>query len=194
MIAVVSGREIVTVVPAPGVERTRRLPFISSTARFTASMPTPRPEMSETTRAVLKPGRKMKERICSALALGASSLADEALLQRLSQDCVAVQPAAVVGDLDADVVPVLVGAQADRPRLRLARRAAVRRRLQAVVHRVAHQVHQRLADAVDHLLVDLRLLAEHLQHDGLAAGLRQVAHHAAEPVEYAGNRAASAPS
>ncbi len=71
--AIVRGRVMVTVVPAPGVERTRRLPLISSTARFTASMPTPRPEMSETMRAVLNPGRKMKPRMRSALAEGASS-------------------------------------------------------------------------------------------------------------------------
>ena len=74
MIAMVRGRVIVTVVPARGEERTRRLPFISSTAYFTASIPTPRPEISDTRSAVLNPGRNMNPRIRCVLAVRASSL------------------------------------------------------------------------------------------------------------------------
>ena len=126
MMAIVSGRVMVTVVPAPGLERTRTLPLISSTARFTASMPTPRPGMSETVRAVLNPGRKMKPKIFrrSRRRLLAGN---QALFQGLLQYGLSVQAVAVVPHLDADVVALLVGAQADRPAALLPAADAARR-------------------------------------------------------------------
>ena len=44
-------------------------------------------------------------------------------------------------------------------------------------------MHEGLADSIDHLLVDLRLLAEDLQGHVLSARLGQVPHDPAEPVE-----------
>ena len=56
MIASVSGRRSVTVVPSPGrVERSID-PRMFSIVRFTTSMPTPRPDSAEMVCAVEKPG------------------------------------------------------------------------------------------------------------------------------------------
>ena len=84
MMAMVRGREMVTVVPAPGVERTRRLPFISSTARFTASMPTPRPEMSETVARRAEPGEEDEAEDLLRAGRGRLFGADQAFLQGLA--------------------------------------------------------------------------------------------------------------
>ena len=56
MIARVSGSRIVKVVPRPGSVRTSTVPFRFSIRLLTMSMPTPRPEMSVTASAVLRPG------------------------------------------------------------------------------------------------------------------------------------------
>jgi len=52
------------------------------------------------------------------------------------------------------------------------------RGLYAVIHAVAHEVHQAIADLLEHGLVELGLLAGHLQLDLLAEPLSQVADHA----------------
>jgi hypothetical protein len=59
MIARVSGRRSVMVVPAPGRPSTPIEPRSRSTLRFTTSMPTPRPEYSVTRSAVEKPGSRI---------------------------------------------------------------------------------------------------------------------------------------
>ena len=58
MIARVSGRRIWAVVPWPGSEVSRTSPPSSRTLARTASMPTPRPEMSSASSRVEKPGAK----------------------------------------------------------------------------------------------------------------------------------------
>ena len=65
----------------------------------------------------------------------------------------------------------------------LPRASAHRRRLDAVVHGVADQVHERLADLVDHGLVDARLLALQHQLDLLALAVGEVADEAREALE-----------
>ncbi len=57
------------------------------------------------------------------------------------------------------------------------------RLLDAVVDAVAHQVHQRVADALEHRLVELGLLARELEVDLLAEPLRDVAHQTREAAE-----------
>ena len=52
----VSGRRMVNVVPTPAFESTEIVPLSRLIFVRTISMPTPRPEMSETVAAVLKPG------------------------------------------------------------------------------------------------------------------------------------------
>ena len=60
MIASVSGKRIVNVVPWSGVELTSTVPLMAWMRERTASMPTPRPETSVTwVGAVLKPGCQM---------------------------------------------------------------------------------------------------------------------------------------
>ena len=114
--------------------------------------------------------------------------ADQAFLQRLAEDGVTVEAPPVVGNLDADVVAVLVGAEPDGARLGLSRRGPLGGRLEAVIHSVANQVHEGLADAVDHLLVDFRFFSEDVENDRLAICLGQVAYHAPEAVEHVGDR------
>ena len=60
--------------------------------------------------------------------------------------------------------------------------------LDAVIDAVAHQVHQRIADLLQHGLVELGLLAGDLQPDLLAEARRQVAHQAREAAEHRAHR------
>ena len=63
MIASVSGNLIVKRVPWPGAVSTSKTPLRRVMLRLTTSMPTPRPETSETTSAVEKPGVKISSMI-----------------------------------------------------------------------------------------------------------------------------------
>ena len=101
----------------------------------------------------------------------------------MRQDAVGVEPLAVVADLDDDAVAAVEGVERDRALARLAGRLADLGRFDAVVGRVAHHVDQRIAQLVDHPLVQLGLLAADLQADLLAVGPRDVADHALEPGE-----------
>ena len=123
-------------------------------------MPTPRPEISEMRSAVLNPGEENEPQ--DPFRAGPRGLigGEEPFLERLVEDGGPVEPAAVIGDLDADVVSVLVGAQAYVAFPALAGRDALLGRLDPVVHRVANEMHERLANTIDHLLVDLRFLTE----------------------------------
>ena len=56
----VSGRRIEKRVPAPGRLATSTRPPAAAVCAFTTSMPTPRPETAETSRAVLKPETKIR--------------------------------------------------------------------------------------------------------------------------------------
>ena len=69
------------------------------------------------------------------------------------------------------------------PVLGLAGRVALLRRLEAVVERVADEVHERVAERVDHGAVELGVLAHELQVDLLAELGREVAHEPREAQE-----------
>ena len=71
--ATVRGSFSVILVPAPCLESISILPPIGSTADFTASIPTPLPDMSETTLAVLKPGIHVMRSASFVLIPAASS-------------------------------------------------------------------------------------------------------------------------
>src|SRR5690606_36919328 len=62
------------------------------------------------------------------------------------------------------------------------------RTLDTVVDAVAHEMHERIADLLEHRLVELRLFARDLQLDLLGQALAQVAHHAREAAEYEADR------
>ena len=66
--ASVSGRRIWKVVPLPSTEVISMRPRIDSMLRRTTSMPTPRPEMSVSCSAVLKPGAKMRALISESVS------------------------------------------------------------------------------------------------------------------------------
>ncbi len=70
----------------------------------------------------------------------------------------------------------VVGAQSDRTDLALADAASLFRALDAVVGGIAHHVGERIADELEHLPVELGLLADHVQVDLLAELVREVAH------------------
>src|SRR5581483_7659503 len=84
---------------------------------------------------------------------------DEPALDRLRGDPVAVEAAPVVAHLDDDAATPVGGAQPDRAGARLAPTLALVRRLDAVVDRVTDHVEQRVGDDVDHVPVDLGVLA-----------------------------------
>ena len=70
----VSGRLIVKVDPRPGATMIVMRPPSAWIERLTTSMPTPRPEMSETTEAVEKPGRKIRLSISSSDSLASAEI------------------------------------------------------------------------------------------------------------------------
>ena len=102
----------------------------------------------------------------------------QAVLQGLLLDPVDVDAGPVVLDLDDDVAALVIGVQHHLADLRLVRRQALRRHLQAVVGRVPHHVRQRVLDQLQHLAVELGIGAQHLQVDLLVQLVRQVTHDA----------------
>ncbi len=95
---------------------------------------------------------------------------DQALLDGLGDELLAIQTAAVVANLDNDAVALVEGVERDLPDLRLARGAALVRRLDAVIDRVADHVHEWIGDLLNDVLVELGLLAADDEFD-LLAGL-----------------------
>ncbi len=102
----------------------------------------------------------------------------EALRDRLGLDALGVEAAAVVGDLDDDMAAFVIGRQANAPLLGLARFAALRRRFQAVIGRIAHHMRERILDQVEHLAIELGVGAVHFQVDLLAEFVGKIAHDA----------------
>ena len=78
--ASVSGRLMVKVEPLPGREEMVMRPPSAWMERLTTSMPTPRPEMSETLSAVEKPG--MEDQVVDLLVRQLGVGGDQALLDR----------------------------------------------------------------------------------------------------------------
>jgi hypothetical protein len=101
---------------------------------------------------------------------------EQAELDRLGAHAVLVDADAVVADLEHDGAGDAAGADAHHGLGRLAGGDAGGGVLAAVVDGVDDQVLERVGDAVQDLLVDLDVLAGGLQPDGLAGGLRDVAH------------------
>ena len=111
------------------------------------------------------------------------TLSDEPFLERLLPESCRVHSMAVVLDLDDDIITLVVGLQGDLADAGLASLRADFRRLDAVVHGIAHKVDKRIGDLLDHRLVQLRVLALQHQLGLLAFGSTDVAHHSREPLE-----------
>ena len=98
-------------------------------------------------------------------------LVEETERHRAIADATGVDAAAVVRDLDLDEPTRLPRSDHDRSRRALARLNALFGALDAVTHRIAEQVHERVLDELENALVDLRLRADELE-GGLLALLR----------------------
>ena len=96
----------------------------------------------------------------------------------------AIDAAAVVGHRDDDVAAGVAGGDAHGPGRRLAGGLALGGRLEAVVERVAHEVHERIAERVDDGPVELGVLADELELDVLAELGREVADEPREAQEH----------
>ena len=184
MIASVSGSRIWAVVPAPSSEVSSTSPPSSRTVARTASMPTPRPEMSLVTSAVEKPGWNSS----SAARPGVDGVdrvgGDQPALGGLAGDLGGVDPGAVVAHRDDHVAAGVAGGDLERAGRGLAGGDALVRRLEAVVERVADEVHERVAERVDDRAVELGLLADELELDLLAELGREVADEPREAQEH----------
>ena len=147
-------------------------------------MPTPRPEMSLVTSAVEKPGWKSSSAAALASIASTASAGMRPRSAALRATLARVDAAAVVAHGDDHVAAGVAGGDLQRARGRLARRDALLRRLEAVVERVADEVHERVAERVDHGAVELGLLAHELELDLLAELRREVAHEPREAQEH----------
>ena len=96
MIASVSGRRIWAVVPWPGSEVIRTSPPSPRIAARTASMPTPRPEMSLVTSAVEKPAENSSSIGALAVDRVDGLGGDQPALGGLDRDALGIDAAAVV--------------------------------------------------------------------------------------------------
>ncbi len=108
----------------------------------------------------------------------------QAALGGLGQDPLAVQAATVVADLNDDMPALVRGGEGNRAGLFLAGGAAGVGHFQAVIDRIADQVHQRIGDAFDQALVQFGALAERAQAHLLAEPGGQVADQAREAAEH----------
>ena len=112
---------------------------------------------------------------------------DQAAFDRAGADRGAVDPGAVVLDPDNDPPALLLGGKADGAVGGLAGREPHLGLLDTMVDRVADHVGQRIADPLDHALVDLRPLALHLEGDTLAGLRAKFAQQARNPAESLAN-------
>src|SRR5262249_11844918 len=108
---------------------------------------------------------------------------DQAALEGALEDALAVQAAAIVGNLDRDAAGVVIGIQIQPARGGLAALASLRRGLDAVIDRVPHEVQQRIGDLFHHRLVELGLRSGEDDLHFLAELAAEVAGHAGEAAE-----------
>ncbi len=135
-------------------------------------MPTPRPEMSDTSVAVEKPGAKINRSICSR---SASPPAPRCPLSRATCNTRSrFDAAAIVLDGDEDIAARLLGRQPDRADLVLAQRPALLRCLDAVFRPNCGSYGSRgsLSCSIT-VLFDLGRFADRFEPDLLVGLLRQ---------------------
>ena len=98
-------------------------------------------------------------------------------------------PASIILNADLDP-PALQGSDGhgDLPSRRLACLNAGRRRLDAVVNRVAHQVDERVLDRLQHFPVHFQIASLHRPAHVFAMVFREIAHHSLEDIQHTGSR------
>ena len=183
-----SGKLSVMLVPLSISDWTRTAPPRRSTTLLTTSMPTPRPETSVADERVLKPGWKIKSRSCSGDQRSISLADANCRLVGHGSQHLQVDPASVVFQRDQNAVALLLGRENQMAGRGFAEALANLGGLDAMIHRVADQVNQRLGDLLDDFLVELGLAAANLELDFLAEGARQVADRPRERVEHRRDR------
>src|SRR5579863_4558414 len=99
-----------------------------------------------------------------------------------------VETGAVVAHFDDDVAALVKRRKLERARLLLAGGKAPIRDFETVVERVAHQVHQRIADLLEHGFVEFGAFAGQLELDFLAELARQIVHDTRKAVEREADR------
>ena len=105
------------------------------------------------------------------------------MLDRLGYDLVAVNPAAIVGDFNHHLIALMVGLHTDSALCRLAGGGPLGGRFDAVIHGVADEVGQRLAQNVENALIEVGVFAAQFKLHLAAARLGHVTHQAREAPE-----------
>ena len=149
----------------------------------TASMPTPRPEMSLRDLGGREAGGEQQLGGARGVDRATASSAISPRSTALRGDARGVDPAAVVAHGDDDVAAGVAGGDLERAGRRLAGGDALLGRLEAVVERVADEVDERVAERVDDRAVELGVLADEPQLDLLAELGGEVAHQPREAQE-----------
>ena len=131
----------------------------------------------------------MKSKASASLKRATSSGRRHSQFDGLGANLLRVHAAAIVGDFDDDLIALVIRIQPDDTLRRLAQLAALFGRLDAVTHRVAHQMRERLGDGVENSFVEIGVLPADVELDVAAALPRHVAHHARESAGTAGRPA-----
>jgi hypothetical protein len=141
------------------------------------SRPTPRPEVSVIAGAVERPARKTSWRASSGDRASASGTGTSDFSIAEAADAGGVDAASVVRDLHQHLVSFPARPQPDTALLGLARRAALLGTLQAVIHRVADEMEERLLERVQDGAIELGAFALDLQEDSFPGLAAEVPHH-----------------
>ena len=167
----------------PELESINTSPPSSRIFARTASIPTPRPEMSLVVSAVEKPGANSSSIApCMSMRFGGLGV-DQAALDGLAGDRLGSMPRPSSRTSMTTLPPAWRAAIVERAGPRLAGGDALVRRLEAVVERVADEVDERIAERVDDGAVELGVAADQLELDLLAELGREVADQAREAHE-----------
>ena len=112
--------------------------------------------------AVENPGWKIRLKGFAIAQLLRLFRPQQAILERLLFDPRDVNPRPIIPDFDVDLAPFVIGTKGQYPLRRFARADPDLRRFDAVVARIADQVHQRILDGLDDGPVEFRLRSVHL--------------------------------
>lgn len=128
----------------------------------------PRPESSVISSAVEKPGLKNQRQGFAFGEAGRFFRRQQALCDRALANLGRVDSAAIIGDLDHDLIALMIGVEPAGALRTLAGARAFLRRFNAVAHRVAQNMHERLGERVEDAFVKIGVRAFHDQLNFLA--------------------------
>src|SRR6266851_4878193 len=113
---------------------------------------------------------------------------DKRALAGFLQDLGLAETGAIVAHLDDDVAALVKCGEFERAGFALAGRDPPFRDLQTVIERVADQMHERIADLLEHGLVELSAFAGEFEFDFLGELARKIVHDARKAVERKADR------